>query len=75
MGKTRRADEDKQSELIQELKGKLKAQKKEITRLNRRIKSLENRIDDKVKKRVAKKKLDPKHELIEQLRKDFMKCK
>ena len=74
MGKTRRSDEESKQEQILELKGRLKLQKKEISRLNRRVKSLEKGIEEK-KPKIKQKKLSEKEALIEQLRKDFMKCK
>lgn len=76
MGKTRRSDEESKQEQILELKGRVKLQKKEITRLNRRIRALEKRIDKdvEVKKKPAKvEKVDKKQEFLDKIRKDFGK--
>ena len=75
MGKTRRSDEESKQEQIPELKGQLKVQKKEISRLNRRIKSLEKRVDEKVTK--TKKpdivETDVRREVLDRIKKEFGK--
>jgi len=75
VGKTRRSDEESKQEQIPELKGQLKVQKKEISRLNRRIKSLEKRVDEKVTK--TKKpdivETDVRREVLDRIKKEFGK--
>lgn len=77
MGKTRRSDEESKQQQILELKGRLKLQKKEIARLNRRIRGLEKDLENKLtdKKKAVKIEKPGKKELIERLRADFKNCK
>lgn len=76
MGKTRRSDEESKNEQILELKGRLKLQKKEITRLNRRIKALEKRIDGDLTKKVKPGKVGEvgkRREFLDKIKKEFGK--
>ena len=78
MGKTRRSDEESKQQQILELKGRLKLQKKEIARLNRRVKGLERDLEGKltkVKKDIKVEKSDKKKDLIDKLREEFSRCK